>query len=315
MLVKALRGRILVESELDMSRKQDGQELGSRGKGCGGGGNEFTKHFKPPPTILVVWPVRIHPTGSLLPGLRLVWQSHPLLFISGTSSLRYRLTPPSLSLLISPLCATPQSSCPPLPLPRSSSSSKTRAPPSSFSSAPNGKSSLTAAARRKLTRSPSSNLLYPFEDKETNTLYFKCRTCASLEPATTACVYRNDLSEGVTETAGITQDVGMDPTVGERFSSETGIPGFCLLCGNGISCVSCGEGFSKHSGFVDADDGGESDGLAADGSPRKMTPTSRRVRLTASKTPSKSHSKSPSKDSSRAPAMNICLASPRSTKS
>lgn len=59
----------------------------------------------------------------------------------------------------------------------------------------------------------SSNMLYPKEDRLSNTLMFACRTCPFSEPATSACVFRNELSNTVGETAGITQDVGSDPTV------------------------------------------------------------------------------------------------------
>jgi DNA-directed RNA polymerase II subunit RPB9 len=56
-------------------------------------------------------------------------------------------------------------------------------------------------------------MLYPKEDTERRELSFSCRTCAYSEEPSTACIYRNDLSNTVGETAGITQDVGQDPTV------------------------------------------------------------------------------------------------------
>ena len=79
----------------------------------------------------------------------------------------------------------------------------------------------------------SSNLLYPKEDRITNTLMFACRTCQFSEPATSSCVFRNHLYNTVGETAGVTQDVGTDPTVC--------LPGCCLLCGQVIRCYFCGD--------------------------------------------------------------------------
>lgn len=58
-----------------------------------------------------------------------------------------------------------------------------------------------------------SNMLYPHEDREKNQLMYKCRTCYNLEPANNYCVFRNDLSTNSGETAGVTTDVGSDPTL------------------------------------------------------------------------------------------------------
>ncbi|KAG8531530.1 uncharacterized protein KY384_003159 [Bacidia gigantensis] len=72
-----------------------------------------------------------------------------------------------------------------------------------------------------------SNMLYPKEDRVTSKLMFACRTCQFSEEATSSCVFRNNLFNTVGETAGVTQDVGSDPTVGS--------PGhllFCLMCGS-----------------------------------------------------------------------------------
>jgi DNA-directed RNA polymerase II subunit RPB9 len=71
----------------------------------------------------------------------------------------------------------------------------------------------------------SSNMLYPKEDPDTHRLQFACRTCQYSEEATSSCVFRNILNNAVGETAGVTQDVGSDPTVG--------LP-LCLLCGSVI---------------------------------------------------------------------------------
>ncbi|KAL5003413.1 hypothetical protein BDV10DRAFT_45255 [Aspergillus recurvatus] len=76
-----------------------------------------------------------------------------------------------------------------------------------------------------------SNLLYPKEDRVNNRLMFTCRTCHVGEPATSNCVYQNKLTSQVGDTAGVTQDVGNDPTVC--------LPGFCLLCGDVIACFVC----------------------------------------------------------------------------
>ncbi|CRG90518.1 DNA-directed RNA polymerase II subunit I [Talaromyces islandicus] len=77
-----------------------------------------------------------------------------------------------------------------------------------------------------------SNLLYPKEDRVNNRLLFTCRTCHVAEPATSPCVYQNVLNHQVGDTAGVTQDVGSDPTVG--------YPEFCLHCGEELACSQCG---------------------------------------------------------------------------
>src|SRR6187402_2932498 len=77
----------------------------------------------------------------------------------------------------------------------------------------------------------SSNMLYPKEDPDTHRLQFACRTCQYSEEATSSCVFRNVLNNAVGETAGVTQDVGSDPTVG--------LP-LCLLCGSVITCGGAG---------------------------------------------------------------------------
>jgi DNA-directed RNA polymerase II subunit RPB9 len=69
-------------------------------------------------------------------------------------------------------------------------------------------------------------MLYPKEDPDTHRLNFACRTCQYSEEAASSCVFRNVLNNAVGETAGVTQDVGSDPTVGD--------PDFCIFCGNMI---------------------------------------------------------------------------------
>lgn len=78
----------------------------------------------------------------------------------------------------------------------------------------------------------SSNLLYPKEDRLSNRLMFTCRTCHVGEPASSYCVYQNKLDSKVGDTAGVTQDVGSDPTVS--------LPDFCTYCGEEITCFICG---------------------------------------------------------------------------
>ena len=76
-------------------------------------------------------------------------------------------------------------------------------------------------------------MLYPKEDRQTHQLMFACSTCQYSEKASSSCVFRNNLDTTIGETAGVTQDVGSDPTVG--------IPGFCALCQLPIRCSFCDE--------------------------------------------------------------------------
>ena len=80
-------------------------------------------------------------------------------------------------------------------------------------------------------------MLYPKENKDTSELMFACRTCQYSEKAASLCVYRNTLDTSIGETAGVTQDVGSDPTVG--------VPGFCAVCGLPIRCSFC-EDMTSH---------------------------------------------------------------------
>jgi len=98
-----------------------------------------------------------------------------------------------------------------------------------------------------------SNLLYPKEDRATHTLMFTCRTCHVAEPATSHCVFQNKLNNQVGDTAGVTTDVGSDPTLprsnklcpscgeneavffqSQQRSAETGMKLYyvCCTCGN-----------------------------------------------------------------------------------
>ena len=73
-------------------------------------------------------------------------------------------------------------------------------------------------------------MLYPKEDRNNSQLMFACRTCNFSEPAPSQCVWRNQLTNTVAETAGVTTDVGGDPTVSDSDISSL----FCLMCGNFI---------------------------------------------------------------------------------
>ncbi|CAM1505094.1 Fc.00g107310.m01.CDS01 [Cosmosporella sp. VM-42] len=94
--------------------------------------------------------------------------------------------------------------------------------------------------------SECSNMLYPKEDHDAHKLQFTCRTCQYTEEAQSTCVFRNDLNTQAGETAGVTQDVGSDPTVSEL------LPVLCHYCGDFISSSSSVEPDSKM--FVDLDD-------------------------------------------------------------
>lgn len=97
-----------------------------------------------------------------------------------------------------------------------------------------------SAANRKLEQitfrfcSECSNMLYPKEDSEAHKLQFTCRTCQYTEEARSSCVFRNILNNSSGETAGVTQDVGSDPTVSDCLS------GVCTGCGEVICCYTCG---------------------------------------------------------------------------
>ncbi|PSR81088.1 hypothetical protein BD289DRAFT_373006 [Coniella lustricola] len=70
-----------------------------------------------------------------------------------------------------------------------------------------------------------SNMLYPKEDKEARRLMYQCRTCQHTEAATSNCVYRNILKSQAGDTAGVTQDVALDPTL-PRSDKK------CPICGH-----------------------------------------------------------------------------------
>ncbi|CAK7271358.1 hypothetical protein SEPCBS119000_004564 [Sporothrix epigloea] len=102
-----------------------------------------------------------------------------------------------------------------------------------------------------------SNMLYPKEDEVSHKLQFTCRTCQYTEEAVSTCVFRNVLNNAAGETAGVTQDVGSDPTVGVSRAAPASVSApdpntllfskavLCLCCGSVIACHSCGELFCK----------------------------------------------------------------------
>lgn len=103
--------------------------------------------------------------------------------------------------------------------------------------------------------SECSNMLYPKEDEHEHKLMFTCRTCNFSEEATSSCIFRNIQNNAAGETAGVTQDVGSDPTVGNPSALPSeGVCGArnpdasayacCLACGGIIMCGHCGERFA-----------------------------------------------------------------------
>ncbi|KAK4187526.1 hypothetical protein QBC35DRAFT_384653 [Podospora australis] len=103
--------------------------------------------------------------------------------------------------------------------------------------------------------SECSNMLYPKEDDNDHRLMFTCRTCNFSEEAKSTCIFRNVLNNAAGETAGVTQDVGSDPTVGTSSVASRAIPSSsssssshghhcvyvcCLTCGRMITCEICG---------------------------------------------------------------------------
>ena len=105
----------------------------------------------------------------------------------------------------------------------------------------------------------SSNLLYPKENREQNSLTFVCKACTAITETDPACTYRHHLGSTVTETAGVTTDVANDPTVGDT-SLEVY---FCTMCGDVLRCRDCGLSVVEGSGVEDpSDDGGKAGSLS-----------------------------------------------------
>jgi DNA-directed RNA polymerase subunit M/transcription elongation factor TFIIS len=124
------------------------------------------------------------------------------------------------------------------------SAASTMATPASTTSHEGGEKKLEQITFRFC--SECSNMLYPKEDAETRKLMYTCRTCQYTEEAQSSCVFRNVLNNAAGETAGVTQDVGSDPTVSVL---------------NAVACVMCGCPLSGDTWRVpptDADEGYES---------------------------------------------------------
>ena len=97
-------------------------------------------------------------------------------------------------------------------------------------------------------------MLAPKEDRLNNKLMYCCRMCQYSEEADSACIFRNNIYNVIGETAGVTQDVGSDPTVG--------LPDlWCTLCGQTIACSLC-EGVD--GGELEADDSSSEEGEEED---------------------------------------------------
>jgi DNA-directed RNA polymerase II subunit RPB9 len=69
---------------------------------------------------------------------------------------------------------------------------------------------------------------------------------------------RHEIASTVGDTAGITQDVGQDPTVGlsDSFSDTSlsgPLPDFCTMCGQEIFCEICGQE-TENGFYIEADD-------------------------------------------------------------
>ncbi|TQV92446.1 hypothetical protein V2A60_007137 [Cordyceps javanica] len=116
--------------------------------------------------------------------------------------------------------------------------------------------------------SECSNMLYPKEDEEAHKLQFTCRTCQYTEEARSTCVFRNILNNSAGETAGVTQDVGADPTVSDHHHHALPV---CLHCGIFITCNTCGVASpdvtatttATTTRYRDADDDGSADFIDA----------------------------------------------------
>ncbi|KAI0251870.1 hypothetical protein BJV78DRAFT_1207340 [Lactifluus subvellereus] len=73
--------------------------------------------------------------------------------------------------------------------------------------------------------SECNNLLYPKAEQQRRTMVYACRICPSVdETVENGLVYRNDLLNITKEQAGVTTDLGQDPT----------------LAHTNIACPNCG---------------------------------------------------------------------------
>lgn len=83
-------------------------------------------------------------------------------------------------------------------------------------------------------------MLYPKEDEDAHKLQFTCRTCQYTEEATSSCVFRNVMNNAAGETAGVTQDVGSDPTVRTDALPSAQHTPLTSADGNLAVCLRCG---------------------------------------------------------------------------
>ncbi|EIM87252.1 uncharacterized protein STEHIDRAFT_130700 [Stereum hirsutum FP-91666 SS1] len=58
-----------------------------------------------------------------------------------------------------------------------------------------------------------NNLLYPKADQQRRTMVYACRICTHSEVGDNSCVYRNDLLTVTKEQVGVTNDLGVDPSL------------------------------------------------------------------------------------------------------
>ncbi|CAG8671110.1 4164_t:CDS:2 [Dentiscutata erythropus] len=66
------------------------------------------------------------------------------------------------------------------------------------------------------------NLLYPKEDKETQRLLYACRNCIYQEETKNYCVYRNEISNIISDKTTIIKDLAADPSLAKKTCSQCG---------------------------------------------------------------------------------------------
>ena len=125
-----------------------------------------------------------------------------------------RIPPPSLRASQTPSALHPKTHSWPHTTPPQTTRLSPRMTESSSDSVANGTIALSPILHdAPLTLCASSNMLYPREDKETNQLIFQCRNCQWPTAVGPTCIYRNEVSHNLRETAGVVTDVASDPTV------------------------------------------------------------------------------------------------------
>ena len=113
--------------------------------------------------------------------------------------------------------------------------------------------------------SECSNMLYPKEDEAERKLLFTCRTCSYSEESSSSCIFRNVMNTQAGATAGVTQDVASDPTVGAAslgsasthliFTDQTCSSYlWCACCGNPVMCGVCDNKYATVVQAVPCDD-------------------------------------------------------------